>query len=69
MLMLLSLNKRLEMQLKLQGLLYLVVISTLFTAVLDNTLNFYLENMNVLCEKQVGLRKKCGMNDRILNLK
>jgi hypothetical protein len=29
----------------------------LFTCILNNRLNSYLENYNVLCEKQAGFRK------------
>ena len=36
----------------------------LFTSVLNNRLNCCLEDMNVLCEKQSGFRKKYGTYDR-----
>ena len=41
----------------------------LFTSVLNNRLNCCLEDMNVLCEKQAGFRKKYGTYDHIFNLK
>ena len=36
---------------------------------LNNRLNNYLENMNLLCEEQAGFRKKYGTTDHIFNLK
>jgi hypothetical protein len=44
------------------------VTALLFTAVLNNRLNHYLENMSVLCEEQVGFRKNYGTYDHIFNL-
>ena len=41
----------------------------LFTAVLNNRLNKYLESMNLLCEEQAGFRKNYGTTDHILSLK
>ena len=41
----------------------------LFTAVLNNRLNKYLEDMNVLAEEQAGFRKNYGTTDHIFNLK
>lgn len=41
----------------------------LFTAVLNNRLNRYLENMNILNEEQAGFRKNYSTTDHIFNLK
>ena len=43
--------------------------SKLLTAVLNNRLNNYLENMNLLCQEQAGFRKNYGTTDHIFNLK
>ena len=40
----------------------------LFTAVLNCRLNFYLENMNLLCEEQAGFRKGYSTMDHAFNL-
>ena len=41
----------------------------LFTAVLNNRLNRYLEDMNILNEEQAGFRKSYSTTDHIFNLK
>ena len=52
-----------------RGITILSCYGKLFTAVLNNRLNCYLEDMNVLCEEQAGFRKKYGTYDHIFNLK
>lgn len=52
-----------------RGITILSCYGKLFTAVLNNRLNVYLENMNVLCEEQAGFRKNYGTYDHIFNLK
>ena len=52
-----------------RGITILSCYGKLFTAVLNNRLNFYLESMNVLCEEQAGFRKNYGTYDHIFNLK
>ena len=41
-----------------RGITILSCFGKLFTAVLNNRLNNYLENMNLLCEEHAGLCKK-----------
>ena len=52
-----------------RGITILSCFGKLFTAVLNNRLNNYLENMNLLCEEQAGFRKNYGTTDHIFNLK
>ena len=52
-----------------RGITILSCYGKLFTAVLNNRLNNYLENMNLLCEEQAGFRKNYGTSDHISNLK
>ena len=52
-----------------RGITILSCFGKLFTSVLNNRLNNYLENMNLLCEEQAGFRKKYGTTDHIFNLK
>ena len=40
-----------------RGITVLICFGKLFTCILNNRLNSYLENYNVLCEKQAGFRK------------
>ena len=51
------------------GITKLSCFGKLFTAVLNNRLNKYLENMNVLCEKHAEFRKQSSTTDYIFNLK
>lgn len=51
-----------------RGITILSCYGKLFTTVLNNRLNCYLENMNVLCEEQAGFRKNYGTYDHIFNL-
>ena len=41
----------------------------MFIAVLNNRLNNYLENMNILDEEQAGFRKDYSTTDHIFNMK
>ena len=41
----------------------------LFTSVLNNRMNIYLDSMNLLCEEQAGFRKNYSTVDHIFNLK
>ena len=52
-----------------RGITILSCFGKLFTAVLNNRLNNYLENMSLLCEEQAGFRKNYGTTDHIFNLK
>jgi hypothetical protein len=52
-----------------RGITILSCYGKLFTAVLNNRLNHYLENMSVLCAEQAGFRKNYGTYDHIFNLK
>ena len=52
-----------------RGITILSCFGKLFTAVLNNRLNKYLEDMNVLAEEQAGFRKGYGTTDHIFNLK
>ena len=52
-----------------RGITILSCYGKLFTAVLNNRLNHYLENMSVLCEEQAGFRKHYCTYDHIFNLK
>ena len=52
-----------------RGITILSCFGKLFTAVLNNRLNLYLENMNLLCEEQAGFRKNYSTVDHIFNLK
>ena len=52
-----------------RGLTILNCFGKLFTSVLNNRLNNYLESMNLLCEEQAGFRKHYGTTDHIFNLK
>ena len=49
-------------------LLCLSCFGKLFTAVLDHRLNYFLENMNLLCEEQAWFRKVYSTIDHILIL-
>ena len=51
------------------GSLYLSCFGKLFTSILNNRLNNYLENMNIIAEKQAGFRKGYSTTDHIFNLK
>jgi hypothetical protein len=51
-----------------RGITILSCYGKLFTAVLNNRLNHYLENMSVLCEEQAGFRNNYGTYDHIFNL-
>ena len=52
-----------------RGITILSCFGKLFTAVLNNRLNKYLEDMHVLAEEQAGFRKGYGTTDHIFNLK
>ena len=52
-----------------RGITILSCFGKLFTAVLNNRLNKYLEDMNVLAEEQAGFCKGYGTTDHIFNLK
>ena len=52
-----------------RGIAILSCFGKLITAVLNNRLNKYLEDMIVLAEEQAGFRKGCGTTDHIFNLK
>ena len=52
-----------------RGITILSCFVKLFTSVLNNRLNNYLESMNLICEEQAGFRKHYGTTDRIFNLK
>ena len=52
-----------------RGITILSCFGKVFTAILNNRLNNYLESMNLLCEEQAGFRKKYGTTDHIFNLK
>jgi hypothetical protein len=52
-----------------RGITILSCYGKLFTAVLNNRLNHYLENMSVLCEEQADFRNNYGTYDHIFNLK
>ena len=52
-----------------RGITILSCFGKLFTSVLNNRLNNYLESMNLLCEEQAGVRKHYGTTDHIFNLK
>jgi hypothetical protein len=52
-----------------RGITILSCYGKLLTAVFNNRLNCYLEDMNVLCEEQVGFRQNYGTYDHIFNLK
>ena len=52
-----------------RGITILSCFGKFFTAVLNNRLNKYLENMNLLCEEQAGFRKSYGTTEFIFNLK
>ena len=52
-----------------KGITILSCFGKLFTAVLNNRLNKYSEDMNVLAEEQAGFRKGYGTTDHIFNLK
>ena len=52
-----------------RGITILSCFGKLFTFILNNRLNNYLESMNLLCEEQAGFRKKYGTTDHIFNLK
>lgn len=51
-----------------RGITVLSCFGKLFTCILNNRLNSYLENYNVLCEEQAGFRKQYSTNDHIFNL-
>ena len=52
-----------------RGITILSCFGKLFTAALNHRLNYYLENMNLLCEEQAGFRKGYSTIDHIFNLK
>ena len=52
-----------------RGITILSCFGKLFTSVLNNRLNKYLENMNIRCQEQTGFRKQYSTNDNIFNLK
>ena len=52
-----------------RGITVLSCFSKLFTTVLNNRLNRYLEDFNILCEEQAGFRKLYGTTDHIFNMK
>ena len=52
-----------------KGITILSCFGKLFTAVLNNRFNVYLENMDVLCEEQAGFRKGYSTTDHIFILK
>ncbi|XP_071139805.1 uncharacterized protein [Mytilus edulis] len=51
-----------------RGITVLSCFGKLFTCVLNNRLNCYLDNFNVLCEEQAGFRKHYGTTDHIFNM-
>ena len=51
-----------------RGITVLSCFGKLFTCILNNRLNSYLENYNVLCEEQAGFRKQYSTTDHIFNL-
>ena len=52
-----------------RGITILSCFGKLFTTVLNNRLNCYLENYNILWEEQAGFRKHYSTTDHIFNLK
>ena len=52
-----------------RGITILSCFGKLFTAVLNNRFNKYLESMNLLCEEQAGFRKNYGTTDHLFSLK
>ena len=52
-----------------RGITILSCFGKLFTTILNNRLNCYLQNYNVLCEEQAGFRKHYSTCDHIFNLK
>ena len=52
-----------------RGITILSCFGKLFTSVLNDRLNQYLENMNILNEEQAGFRKHYSTTDHIFNLK
>ena len=52
-----------------RGVTLLSCFGKLFTSILNNRLNNYLENMNILVEEQAGFRKGYSTTDHIFNLK
>lgn len=52
-----------------RGITILSCFRRLFTAVLNNRLNKYLEDMNMFNEEQAGFRKNYSTSDHIFNLK
>ena len=52
-----------------RGITILSCYGKLFTAVLNNRLNSYLESYNVLCEEQAGFRKHYSTVDHVFTLK
>ena len=52
-----------------RGITLLSCFGKLFTSILNNRLNNYLENMNILAEEQAGFRKGYSTTDHIFNLK
>ena len=52
-----------------RGITILSCFGKLFTSILNDRLNKYLENMNVLNEEQAGFRKHYSTTDHIFNLK
>jgi hypothetical protein len=51
------------------GITILSSFAKLFTTILNNRLNSYLDNMSILCEEQAGFRKHYSTTDHIFNLK
>ena len=52
-----------------RGITILSCFGKLFTTVLNNRLNRYFEDMNILNEEQAGFRKNYSTTDHIFNLK
>lgn len=52
-----------------RGITILSCFGKLFTSVLNNRLNLFLENNNILCEEQAGFRKGYSTIDHIFSLK
>ena len=52
-----------------RGITILSCFGKLFTTILNNRLNSYLDNMSILCEEQAGFIKHYSTTDHIFNLK
>jgi hypothetical protein len=51
-----------------RGITVLICFGKLFTCILNNRLNSYLGNYNVLCEEQAGFKNQYSTTDHIYNL-